>query len=53
MVVGPAGLLGHLALGVEGHEVVPALIPLLRMEDSPVSENPLRHLTVKTRSCDT
>lgn len=53
MVVGPAGLHGHRAPGVEGQEVVPAPIRLRRKGDKAVSEIPLRHLTVKTKSCNT
>ena len=53
MAVGPAGLPGHRALGVEGPEVAPARIPLLGMEDKPVLGNRLRCLTVRTKSCNT
>lgn len=53
MVAGPAGLRGHRALGIKGHEVVPALIPSLGMGGSTVLEKQLRRLTVKTKSCNT
>lgn len=52
-VVGPAGLPGLHALGLEGQEVVPALIPLLKTGDKTALAKPLRPLTVKTKICCT
>lgn len=51
--VGPAGPPGHRALGVEGQGDVLALIPVLGTGAKTVSENPLRRLTVKTKTCST
>ena len=50
MVAGPVGPAGLLVLGVTSHEHDPALIQFPRMEGNTVSENPVRHPTVKIKS---
>lgn len=53
MVVGPAGLPGHHALGLEDQEVAPVQIPLLIMGDKAALAKPQRPLTVNPKSYNT
>lgn len=53
MVIGPAGLPGHHALGLEDQEVAPVQIPLLRMGGKTALVKPQRPLTVNLKSCNT